>query len=83
MCDMPMNSDISEARQRIASAYDPELLRGAGHRLIDQLAAHFRDVQAGRGVVLPWRDPAANVAEACRRMQSVIAFCSTSRSWWR
>jgi L-2,4-diaminobutyrate decarboxylase len=64
MCDMPMNSDISEARQRIASAYDPELLRGAGHRLIDQLAAHFRDVQAGRGVVLPWRDPAANVAEA-------------------
>ena len=61
---MPMNSEMSEARQRIASAYDPELLRGAGHRLIDQLAAHLRDVQACRGAVLPWRDPAANVAEA-------------------
>ncbi len=61
---MLSSSEMSEARQRIAAAYDPELLRGAGHRLIDQLAAHLRDVQACRGAVLPWRDPAANVEEA-------------------
>jgi L-2,4-diaminobutyrate decarboxylase len=63
-CNMLSSSEMSEARQRIAAAYDPELLRGAGHRLIDQLATHFREVQAGRSAVLPWRDPATNVEEA-------------------
>ncbi len=55
---------ISEARQRIASAYDPELVRGAGHRLIDQLTDHLGRAQASRGDVLPWRDPLTNVQEA-------------------
>jgi L-2,4-diaminobutyrate decarboxylase len=55
---------MSEARQRIASAYDPELVRGAGHRLIDQLTEHLGRAQACRGDVLPWRDPLANVQEA-------------------
>jgi len=61
---MLSSAEMSEARQRIAAAYDPELLRGAGHRLIEQLAAHLGDVQASRTAVLPWREPAANVAEA-------------------
>ncbi len=47
-------------------AYDPELVREAGHRLVDQLAEHYRSVQAGEGDVLPWRDPAVNVDEATR-----------------
>jgi L-2,4-diaminobutyrate decarboxylase len=55
---------ISEARKRIASAYDPELVRGAGHRLIDQLTEHLGRAQASRGDVLPWRDPLTNVQEA-------------------
>ena len=40
-CIMLTSSEMSEARQRIAAAYDPELVRGAGHRLIDQLAAQL------------------------------------------
>jgi L-2,4-diaminobutyrate decarboxylase len=61
---MLSSCEMSEARKRIAAAYDPELLGGAGHCLIDQLVAHFREVQASHGDVLPWRDPALNVQEA-------------------
>ena len=55
----------STARERIAAIYDPQLVRTAGHRMIDQLADHFREVQNSCGDVLPWRDPATNVNEAC------------------
>ncbi len=61
---MITGADLAAARQRIAAAYDPELLRSAGQRLIGQLTDHLRKVQASQGSVLPWRDPAANVAEA-------------------
>lgn len=61
---MPTTSALSTARQRIVAVYDPQLLREAGRRLIDQLADHFQHVQAGEGPVLPWREPAENVAEA-------------------
>ncbi len=56
--------DISAARQRIAAAYDPQLVRQAGHRLIDQLAEHFQAAQASQGDVLPWREPTQNVLDA-------------------
>ena len=55
---------MAEARRRIAKVYDPELVRDAGHCLIDQLSEHLHAAQASRGDVLPWRDPATNVAEA-------------------
>ncbi|MCU0960381.1 MAG: aminotransferase class I/II-fold pyridoxal phosphate-dependent enzyme [Pirellulaceae bacterium] len=61
---MSTGADMAAARQRIAAAYDPELFQEAGQRLIAQLSAHLRKVQAADGSVLPWRDPAANVAEA-------------------
>jgi len=61
---MLSGSELSSARKRIAAAYDPELLRGAGHRLVDQLAEHLQRVEACDGPVLPWRDPATNVDEA-------------------
>ncbi|MFW6169167.1 MAG: pyridoxal phosphate-dependent decarboxylase family protein [Planctomycetota bacterium] len=57
-------SEFSAARQRITSAYDPELLRGVGHQFVEQLAEHLGQVQASEGMVLPWREPAANVREA-------------------
>ena len=57
-------SDILSAQQRIAAAYDPELIRQAGHSLIDQLSEHFRVVQRSGGPVLPSRDPAENVRDA-------------------
>lgn len=37
-------------------AFDSEGFRAMGHRVIDALADHLRDV--GHGPVLPWRDPA-------------------------
>jgi L-2,4-diaminobutyrate decarboxylase len=52
------------ARQRIAAAYDPELFRQAGWRLVEQLTNHLQRVQEGRGPVLNWRSPPENVAVA-------------------
>ncbi len=65
--------DISAARQRIAAAYDPELVRQAGHGLVDQLAEHFHAVQASQGAVLPWRDPAQNVHDAAHCLDQYLA----------
>lgn len=64
MTSIPL--DIAAARRRIAAAYDPELLRGAGHRLIEQLSDHLGAVQSAAGDVLPWRPPEENVREAAR-----------------
>jgi L-2,4-diaminobutyrate decarboxylase len=63
---MSSASDTSEARQRIQSVYDPELLRAAGHRLADLLGEHLARVESGTGDVLPWRNPPENVDEAAR-----------------
>ena len=63
---MSSSADTCEARRRIEAAYDPELLRAAGRRLIDMLADHLAKVQASEGVVLPWREPAENVQEAAK-----------------
>ena len=34
-------ADLCESRRRIEAAYDPELLRAAGRRLVDMLADHL------------------------------------------
>jgi L-2,4-diaminobutyrate decarboxylase len=57
----PVPSDLAAARRRIETAYDPELLRGAGHRLAELLSDHLCLVQSGSGDVLPWRPPEENV----------------------
>lgn len=64
--------DITAAQRRITAAYDPELVRDAGHRLTDQLAEHFHHVQASDGDVLPWREPAENIAEAQRCLDQYL-----------
>jgi L-2,4-diaminobutyrate decarboxylase len=56
--------ELQAARRRIAAAYDPQLVRDAGHRLIDALAGHLQAVQSCSGPVLPWRLPPDNVREA-------------------
>ncbi|MHB8863849.1 MAG: pyridoxal phosphate-dependent decarboxylase family protein [Pirellulaceae bacterium] len=70
---MLTSSEMTEARQRITSAYDPELVRGAGHRLIDQLTEHLARAQACQGDVLPWRDPLTNVQEAAAWLERGLA----------
>src|SRR5689334_21273761 len=42
----------------IETAFDPELLRRDGHRLIDALADELASWQRREGLVLPWRAPA-------------------------
>ncbi len=63
------SSEIDQARKRINSAYDPQLMRGAGRRLIDLLADHFQRVQSGQGAVLPWRNPQDNARDAAAMIQ--------------
>lgn len=59
-----IDDELTAARQRIAAAYDPELVRTAGHRLADLLATHFARVQGGDGSVLNWNEPRANADAA-------------------
>ncbi|OHB73031.1 MAG: hypothetical protein A2V70_02550 [Planctomycetes bacterium RBG_13_63_9] len=55
---------MTEARGRIRTAFDPNLLRAAGHQLADTLAAHLTHVQASGEAVLNWRQPEQNIAAA-------------------
>jgi L-2,4-diaminobutyrate decarboxylase len=61
---MSDSDEIREARQRVQRAYDPELLRTAGHRLADLVANHLGRAEACGGAVLPWCPPAENVRQA-------------------
>ncbi len=70
---MPDAAEVCQARQRIASAYDPELLRAAGHRLIDLLADHLARNQASADKVLSWCDPAENVRQAAALLGQSLA----------
>jgi len=64
--------EMREARQRIESAYDDQLLRTAGQRLIGLLADHFHKTKASQGKVLPWRDPAETVRLAAAALRSPL-----------
>jgi L-2,4-diaminobutyrate decarboxylase len=65
-------AEVQEARQRVASIYDPGLFRNAGHRLVDLLAEHLSGAQASTGSVLPWRDPAENVRQAAALLNEAV-----------
>ena len=56
--------ELAPARQRIAAAYDPELLREAGHRLADLLADQLARAERSEGAVLPWAEPEDGIREA-------------------
>ena len=63
-------ASLSTARERIAAAYDPALLREAMHRLADLLNQHFTDRFAAQGPVLSWHEPADNVELAAQLASS-------------
>ena len=63
--DSSMSSnDPTSPQQRIAEAFDPQLLESAGHRLVDLLGEHFRLVESSSKRVLNWTDPPTNVETA-------------------
>lgn len=69
--------DLVAARARVASAYDPALLKEAGHRLADALADHLARAEGSQMPVLPWLDPPQAIAAAGASLQrgtSVDAF---------
>lgn len=59
---------IAGARERIEAAYSPDLVRTAGHRMVDMLSDHLERVEAGEGDVLPWLPPPDNIARATRTL---------------
>ncbi len=66
-----ITTDLSDARTRIAAAYDPDTMEAAGRELIGTLAEHLRRVEAGNAKVLNWNDPAELVREARRWLDEV------------
>ena len=64
LTDVQPDFESDAARERIRVAYDPELLRTAGQRLIQTLAEHLASVQASEGRVLNWASPRENIARA-------------------
>lgn len=49
--------------ERVRAAYDPEAFRRRGHALIDRLADYLGQLRGDApGPVLPWREPAAQLA---------------------
>jgi len=67
---MYSTSATDEARRRIQAAYDPELVRNAGHKLVDLLADHLRGAESASGHVLPWCEPPDNVRRAAEVLRT-------------
>jgi len=65
-------AELHEAQQRVEAAYDPELLRVAGRRLIDLLADHLAKAQTSQGAVLPWYEPSENVRDAAAALDEAV-----------
>jgi L-2,4-diaminobutyrate decarboxylase len=63
--------DLSDARQRIQHAYDPQLFHQSGRRLIDLLTEKLTHAQSEQGSVIPWQHPEALVAAASK----ILAEC--------
>ena len=61
---------LSDARARIAAAFDPELIKSSGNQLANFVAEHFERVLAGDGPVLNWVNPAENIRAAADFLDS-------------
>ena len=69
----PPADSLDAARQRIAAAWSPELLAGAGAQLTKRLAAHLQSVSGPAAAVLNWAEPAENIAAATARLAETAA----------
>ena len=70
---------LKAARERIQTAYNPQLLEMAGHRLVDLVAEHLRNIESSHECVLNWTDPAENVEVAATSLSDFAPHdaCST------
>ena len=64
------SASLDAIRTRVARAWDADLFRASGMRVIDSLAAHLAAVQEGEGPVLNWREPKPNIAAATDALRS-------------
>ena len=64
------SASLDAIRTRVARAWDADLFRASGMRVIDSLAAHLARVQEGEGPVLNWREPKPNIAAAADALRS-------------
>ncbi|MBN1854593.1 MAG: aminotransferase class I/II-fold pyridoxal phosphate-dependent enzyme [Pirellulales bacterium] len=69
---MGLNMELDETRQRMDAAYDPELFRTAGHRMVDLLADHLAQTETAQRAVLPWCNPPENVLQADRFLEMAV-----------
>ncbi len=68
--DSSSSSDLHQARQRIHTAFEPQLFHKASGRLAQLLADHFEQVQHSQARVLNWEDPETNVQRALEELAS-------------
>jgi L-2,4-diaminobutyrate decarboxylase len=71
-------SEIADARQRIATAYDPRLFAAAGESLVQLLAAHLDATEQSQRGVLNWADPRSGRADAARFLDEIDAGSAAS-----
>ncbi len=63
--------ELTAARQRIATAYDPCLLEDAGHRLAVSARRPVGPRRTLEGPVLPWAEPSDGIREAAALLHAV------------
>lgn len=56
--------------ENLRAAFDPELFRREGHRVVDMLAEVLASTAARQGQVLPWTPPRAELEHWTERMQA-------------
>jgi L-2,4-diaminobutyrate decarboxylase len=66
------SASLDAIRTRVGKAWDADLFRASGMRVIDSLAAHLAGVQEGEGPVLNWKEPKSNIAAATDALHSVV-----------
>lgn len=59
-----MSFDLEAARKRIAPAYDADRFGEFANQFVSGLTEHLGRIFDRQGPVLPWREPAENVADA-------------------
>ncbi len=63
-------STIDANRGLVAAAYDPDMVRQVGQRMVELLSDHLQVVSDAEGPVLNWREPTENIEAACAQLDA-------------